>query len=787
VGPVPDARTAGRIDSVASSADGAYTALAPTRLLDTRTNGETVGPADTLDLSVTGGSVAAGATAVALNVTVTDTTAPSFLSVYPAGESPPLLSSLNWVAGKTVPNLVIVPIGAGGQVTFYNAIGRTDVVVDLEGYFAPETVGSTAGSFVPLTPARIADTRTGSGYPNAGAPMSPSSTLNVQVTGAAAGEVPSSGVAAALLNVTVTDTTAPSFLTVYPEGSTAPLASNLNWVDRTTVPNRVVVKVGPSGEITLFNDAGSADVVIDVDGYFTDGSTTPSTASLFGAISPVRVLDARQTGQTLNSSGVLTQQLAGVDGIASNATAVVTNVTATNSTAPSFFTVYPGGARPTASDLNWVSAETVPNLTVASLSGTGSVYVYNDAGRVDLIIDAFGYFVPESPTPLAITTISVPVPTQDVSYSTTLSAYGGTPPYTWTVASGSQPAGLTFSSGGLISGTPSAPGPFSFSVEATDSTTPSAETATAAFSGTVATAPSPVITTTSLPSGTVGSGYSTTLHASNGTLPYSWAIVSGSLPPGISLSSGGEISGTPTTSTTFSFAVQVTDSASPTPQSTEAGLSIIIYLAAPAEQDSPNWSGYAIGTGPYSYVSGTFTVPDLYASGNFTYMSEWAGIDGNTNSDLIQAGVSEMYDPDTGYVYLTPWWEILPAAETDISGMSVVPGDSMTTTIGQISGTDWAIELTNNTTGVSFVIDQPYTGPGSSVEWIVEAPEIGGSISTLGDYTPDVTFTDLVLTGAQNVVYEDFMVQSGVEASTPSALNASGFTVAYGRVAPSPP
>ncbi|MGC2208099.1 MAG: G1 family glutamic endopeptidase [Candidatus Dormiibacterota bacterium] len=783
--PVHNTTVSRTTESADASANGAYTALPPTRLLDTRTNGETLGPSDSLSLTVTGGSVPVAATAVALNVTVTDTTTSSFLTVYPAGGTLPLLSNLNWVSGDTVPNLVIVPVGSGGQVTLYNALGRTDVVVDLEGYFAPEAVGSTAGSYVPLTPARITDTRLGSGYPNAGDTMGPNSSLNVQVTGA--GDVPSSGVAAALLNVTVTDTTAPSFLTVSPEGSTPPLASNLNWVDGTTVANRALVPVGPSGEITLFNAAGSTDVVVDVDGYFTDGSTTPGTASLFSTISPVRVLDTRRTGQTLDSGGVLTQQLAAVDGIASNATAVVTNVTATNTTAPSFFTVYPGGSKPTASDLNWVSGETVPNLTVATLSGTGSISVYNAAGRVDLIIDAFAYFVPESPQPLVITTTSLPAPIQDVAYSTSLSAYGGTPPYAWAVTSGSLAAGLNLSSGGLISGTPSAAGAFSFSVEATDSTTPTAETATAAFSGTAATAPSPVITTTSLPNGTVGAGYSTTLHASNGTPPYSWAIISGSLPSGLSLSTGGVIAGTPTTATTLSFTAQVTDSASPAPQSSEAHLSIIVYLAPPLLYGSPNWSGYEIANGPYSYVSGTFNVPSLYATVTETLVSTWAGIDGVSNSDLIQAGVQEMYDPNTGFIYLLPWWEILPAAETPISGMSVLPGDTMTVTIGQLSGTDWAIELTNDTTGVSFVTDQTYTGPGTSVEWIVEAPEVGGLITSLADYTPAVTFTGLSLTGAQNMLNEWIMYQGDVQVSTPSTLNATGFAVAYGDVAPSPP
>ena len=375
------------------SAGSAYTALPPTRLLDTRSDGGTLGPNSSLNLTVTGGGVPADATAVALNVTVTNTTSGSYLTVYPAGGILPLVSNLNWAGGETVPNLVIVPVGVNGQVTIYNDMGTTDVVVDLEGYFAPEAVGSTQGSYVPLPPARITDTRPNSGEPNAGKTMGPSGTLNIQAAGV--GGVPLSGVSAVVLNVTVTDTTSASYLTAFPQGTTQPLASNLNWVAGDTVANRVVVPVNPStGQITIYNDAGTADVVIDVNGYFTTGSTTPSGASLYTPIAPSRVLDTRETGQTLGPGGTLTQQMAGVGGIAASATAVVTNVTVVDTTADSYLTVYPSGIRPTASDVNWATGEVVPNLTLASLSSGGAVTVYNDAGSTDVVIDAFGYFSP---------------------------------------------------------------------------------------------------------------------------------------------------------------------------------------------------------------------------------------------------------------------------------------------------------------------------------------------------------------------------------------------------------
>src|ERR1035437_9382729 len=198
-----------------------YVPLAPQRILDTRITGNPLGNNSSENLAVTGiDSVPADATAVVLNVTVTASCNESYLTVYAAGESSPKVSNLNFSQGETVANLTVVPVGVNGRVTIYNAIGEVQVIVDLEGYFEANSGSSTAGSYVALTPARITDTRSGSGDPNSGSPLTPGGTLNVQM--AAAGGVPSVGVTAAILNVTVTDTTQSSDLTVYPTGVALP-------------------------------------------------------------------------------------------------------------------------------------------------------------------------------------------------------------------------------------------------------------------------------------------------------------------------------------------------------------------------------------------------------------------------------------------------------------------------------------------------------------------------------------------------------------------------------------
>ena len=160
---------------------------------------------------------------------------------------------------------------------------------------------------------------------------------------------------------------------------------------------------------------------------------------------------------------------------------------------------------------------------------------------------------PPPATPPTVTTSSLPSGTVGASYSQSLSASGGTAPYSWSVTSGNLPSGLNLSSGGTISGTPTSAGTSSFTVQVSGG-----GTATRSLSITIAAATtSPTVTTSSLPSGTVGASYSQSLSASGGTAPYSWSVTSGNLPSGLNLSSGGTISGTPTSAGTSSFTVQV--------------------------------------------------------------------------------------------------------------------------------------------------------------------------------------------------------------------------------------
>ena len=378
-----------------ASTPGNYTPVNPTRVLDTRISGPKLGQHQSRDLLMAGVSVPANATAVVVNVTATDTTSFGFFTVYPTTGTLPLASNLNWVKGQTVPNLVMVNLG-GGSITIYNGNGNANAVVDLEGYYSPTSLDG----FVPLPPSRDADTRTGSGRPNAGQHLGAGTTRNVQITGV--GGVPVTGAAAVVLNVTATNTTRSSYITAFPSGaSSRPLASNLNWIAGKTIPNRVVVPIGTAGQVSFYNGVGSMDLVVDVNGYFLDGS---APGAQFVGVTPNRLVDTRigtggVTGR-VPAGGTLIVQVSGNGGVpamgsATPPSAVVVNVTADAPTRAGFFTVYPGGltSAPFASDLNFVASQTVPNLVVVQLGPTGTIKIFNGGpGATHMVVDVVGWF-----------------------------------------------------------------------------------------------------------------------------------------------------------------------------------------------------------------------------------------------------------------------------------------------------------------------------------------------------------------------------------------------------------
>ncbi len=266
------ADVAGWYDTGTATTGGLYNPLTPARVLDTRFG--TGAPAATLpansalDLQVSGrgGVPTSGVSAVVLNVTAVEPSATGYVTAYPTGEARPLASNLNFVPGQTVPNLVVVKLGAGGRASLYNATGTVHLVADVAGWYGTGTATSGA-RYNPVTPSRILDTRAGDGAP--AGPLGAGRTLDLQVAGR--GGVPSTGVSAVVLNVTVTEPSTIGFVTAFPTGEARPLASNLNFNPGQTVPNLVVVKVGADGKASLYNAAGSVHLIADVAGWYAGG------------------------------------------------------------------------------------------------------------------------------------------------------------------------------------------------------------------------------------------------------------------------------------------------------------------------------------------------------------------------------------------------------------------------------------------------------------------------------------------------------------------------------------
>lgn len=206
--------------------------------------------------------------------------------------------------------------------------------------------------------------------------------------------------------------------------------------------------------------------------------------------------------------------------------------------------------------------------------------------------------------------------TVGTSYASTVAASGGTAPYSYAVTAGSLPTGISLAANGSLSGTPTAAGTFNFTVTASDATTgPAAPyTGSSAYSITIA-APTVTLSPTTLTGGAVGAAYSTAITASGGTAGYAYAVTSGALPAGLSLSSGGVLTGTPTAGGTFNFTVTAIDSSTGTGApftgsraytlTVAPGVVVVAPITLPNGRAGAAYSQTVTasgGTGPYSFA-----------------------------------------------------------------------------------------------------------------------------------------------------------------------------------------
>ena len=369
---------------------GDFVPLQPFRVLDTR-NGiggrlTPLGAGTTVEIDTygKGGIPTTGVTAVAMNITAVGASAASYFTVWPARETRPVASSLNFAAGQTIPNLVVMKPGVGGRIAVWNEAGTVHALADVVGYFRE----STNDRLLPVQPYRLLDTRNGIGAPKAR--VGKDGVVSLKAVGVTGSGVPAAGVDAVVLNVTVDGASAESFLTIWPHGEPRPNASSLNFVAGQTVPNLVIAKVGAGGMVDIYNAFGAVDIIADVVGCFT-----AQALGRHKPVGPERLLDTRNNifHQGVIGQTTLTMPVAGRAGVPAGALAAVLNVTVTAPTATSFLTVWPSGQpMPTASSLNYIAGLTVANLVIVKLGADGGVNLANAFGTTHLIADVVGYF-----------------------------------------------------------------------------------------------------------------------------------------------------------------------------------------------------------------------------------------------------------------------------------------------------------------------------------------------------------------------------------------------------------
>jgi hypothetical protein len=327
---------------------------------------------------------------------------------------------------STPPGSATVTAFYSGDTTYAGSSATLGVVV-------------TSGAYTPLVPVRICDSRAGNlshlsgaaaqcnGSGNAGSTISGGGTKVINVAGSFG--VPANATAV-ILNVTMVNPAAPGYLTVYPTGAQQPDASNVNYATGEVVPNLVEVGTGTNGQVS-FSASSQSDVVVDVEGYVSPTASSGAGAGLYNPLSaPVRICDTRagnvsslsggnaqcngtgNSGDRVGAGGTISVQVAGLDGVPSNVTAAVLNVTVVNPSASGYLTVYPeGNAMPTASNVNYAAGQATSNRVTVPLSSNGTpgqISIFSSSAA-DVVVDVSGYYSAAGGTGNQFTTETNPV------------------------------------------------------------------------------------------------------------------------------------------------------------------------------------------------------------------------------------------------------------------------------------------------------------------------------------------------------------------------------------------
>jgi len=325
--------------------------------------------------------------AYALNVTVIPYAPLGFLSIWPAGQPQPTVSTLNSLDMRVKANAAIVTAGAAGGVSVF-VTGGTDMVIDINGYFAAP--GESAGLvFYPVPPCRVADTRGGAG-PLAGPALAQRQTRVIPVSASACGVPGNAG--AYSLNLTVVPAASLGYITVWPTGAPMPVVSALNAPTGSVTANAAIVPAGTGGAINTYA-TNTTDLIIDINGYFAPAGT--GGLSFYG-MTPCRTVDTRNPPGPLGGPALTAIRSFSVSsscGLPPEAQAYSLNATVVPAGTLGYLTLWPaGGTAPCVSTLNSLDGSVVSNAAIVpTASGVIDAFATNSTA---LILDVNGYFAP---------------------------------------------------------------------------------------------------------------------------------------------------------------------------------------------------------------------------------------------------------------------------------------------------------------------------------------------------------------------------------------------------------
>ena len=329
-----------------------------------------------------GCGVPSNAQAYSLNVSVVPSGPLSYLTLWPTGQTRPIVSILNSLDGRIKSNAAIVPAGAGGAVSVF-ASDATNVILDINGYFVPAS-DPTGLAFYPIPPCRIADTRTAAA-PLGGPALVGGQSRTLPIL-ASACNLPATAKAYSL-NFAAVPSGPLGYLTAWPTGQARPVLASLTALTGAVTANAAIVPAGTNGSIDVFA-SNITNLVIDINGYFAPMGV--GGLSLYG-VTPCRVVDTRLPAGAAPISSLDVAVSASACGIPANAQAHVLSVTVVPSTPLGYLTLWPRGQkRPLTATLNALDGEITSNLAILpTTNGSISAFASNPA---HLIVDIYGYF-----------------------------------------------------------------------------------------------------------------------------------------------------------------------------------------------------------------------------------------------------------------------------------------------------------------------------------------------------------------------------------------------------------